>query len=209
MPDQRASRVGRFIVRVLLWLPPCFALWYIGGTLFTVPLRWLVGAVMRVGFGDIVSATLQNGSALDFVTTLRPGSATTASAASGVIEIDVGTLTYTYGLPLLAAMILAVPRGARARQLLFGYLGLLPFHAWSIAADALKQVAITMGPAVASQTDFSAFQRELIVFAYQFGTLILPAVVPVVIWVLLNRAFVEGLLEAPAVVQVTAPADGG
>ena len=203
MPEQRVSRVGRFILRVLLWLPPCFALWYIGGALFTAPLRWLAGGLMRVGFGDLVSGTTQTQTILTFATTLRPAQATTASTASGVVEVDVATLTYTYGLPLLAALILAVPPGQRVRQLVIGYLALLPFHVWSIVADALKQMAIAMGPAVASQTGFVAWQREAIAFAYQFGTLILPAVVPVVIWVLLNRAFVEGLLEVREAVPST------
>jgi len=197
MADPRASRVGRFIVRVLLWLPACFALWHFAGALFTAPLRWLVSGLMRLGFGDLVASISQNNTILSFVTTLRPERATTTSVASGVVEIDVATLTYTYGLALLAALILAVPPGKRTRQLAIGYVALLPFHVWSIAADALKQMAITLGPGVASQTGFVAWQREAIAFAYQFGTLILPAVVPVVVWVLLNRAFVEGLLAPP------------
>ena len=40
---------------------------------------------------------------------------------------------------------------------------------------------------------------ELIAFAYQFGSLILPAVVPAVLWVLLHRAFLERLRRRAAV----------
>jgi len=65
-------------------------------------------------------------------------------------------------------------------------------------ADFLKNVAITAGPAVASQTGFSAAQREAIAFAFQFGSLILPAIVPAIVWVLMHRRFLERLRQGPA-----------
>ncbi len=74
----------------------------------------------------------------------------------------------------------------------------MPFVAWGVLADFLKNVAITMGPQIASQTAFVAWQREAIAFAYQFGALILPTVVPAVAWVLTHRAFLEHLNRAPA-----------
>jgi hypothetical protein len=197
MLEARASSLGRFIIRVLLWLPACFAVWYFASGVLTIPLRWLVSGLMRLGFNDLVVAVGQSGDVLNFVTNLRPELATTQHAASGVIEIEVSTLTYTYGLPLLVALMLAVPGVGRARKLGIGYIALLPAHVWSVAADALKQMAITLGPGIASQTGFAPLQREAIAYAYQLGTLILPTVVPVVIWLLLQRQFVQGLLEAP------------
>jgi uncharacterized ion transporter superfamily protein YfcC len=62
-----------------------------------------------------------------------------------------------------------------------------------VLADFLKNIAITSSPLIASQTNFSAFQREMIVFAFQFGSLILPAVAPAVAWVLTHRRFLEQL----------------
>ena len=75
----------------------------------------------------------------------------------------------------------------------------MPFVAWGGLADFLKNVAITMGPHFASQTGFAGWQREAIAFSYQFGALILPAVVPAVAWVLTHRAFLERLRLRPAV----------
>ena len=54
---------------------------------------------------------------------------------------------------------------------------------------------------VASQTGFSALQREAIVFAFQFGSLILPTVVPAAIWVLTHRQFLERLRMQSAPVR--------
>jgi len=62
-----------------------------------------------------------------------------------------------------------------------------------VVADFLKNAAILAGPAVASQTNLNAWQREVIVFCYQFGTLILPTVAPAIVWVLMHRRFLERL----------------
>jgi uncharacterized protein HemY len=73
----------------------------------------------------------------------------------------------------------------------------MPFVAWGALADFLKSVAITMGPQIASQTGFVAWQREAIAFSYQLGALIVPTVVPVVAWVLTHRALLERLRSRP------------
>ncbi len=67
----------------------------------------------------------------------------------------------------------------------------MPAIAWGIDADFLKNIAIAAPRDVASQTGFSPFQREVVAFAYQFGSLILPAVAPAIAWVLTHRAFLE------------------
>ena len=190
----------RFVLKVLAWLPLCFAVWYFTSPLLTLPIQWLSLAVTKLGLADIIVDVDKASSVLSFVTNLRPGSATTSSVGrAGSIVVDSSALIYTYGLPLFAALTLAatgLKNGARlARVLAIGYGVLLPFQAWGVIADALKQLAITMGPAISSQTGFSATQREVIVFAYQFGTLILPTVIPAIAWVLLHRPFLEQISQ--------------
>ena len=73
----------------------------------------------------------------------------------------------------------------------------MPAVAWGVSADFLKNVAITAPAQVASQTGFVAWQREAIAFAFQFGSLILPAVAPAIVWVLTHRAFLENMRRMP------------
>jgi hypothetical protein len=186
----------RFVIVVLAWLPVCFALWYFTAPLLTLPIHWLALAVAKLGFSDMIVDVEKTGNVFSFVTNLRPATATTfGSGKTAAVVVESKALIYTYGLPLFAALTLAATGlrdGARlAKVLAIGYLVLLPFQTWGVFADALKQLAITMGPAIASQTGFSAFQREVIAFAYQFGTLILPTVIPAVVWVLTHRPFLE------------------
>jgi uncharacterized ion transporter superfamily protein YfcC len=68
-----------------------------------------------------------------------------------------------------------------------------------VLADFLKNVAITASPLVVTQANFGALARDIIVFAYQMGSLILPAVVPAVAWVLTHRSFLTRLRSREAV----------
>ena len=179
-----------FIARVFAWLPAAFFVWYLGAPVLLWPAALLVELIARVGFADLISGIEQTGGMLTFATLLKPGA---IGAAGGQITVDVNMLLYAFGMPLYAALVLAARESGWRRRLIVGYVVLVPFIAWGALADFLKNVAITAGPSIASQTGFVAWQRELIAFAYQFGSLILPTVVPAVAWVLTHRAFLERL----------------
>lgn len=180
------SPLARFVLTVLAWLPLTFAAWYFAAPALMVLVRALCAAAV-LPFGDLVNAVERNGSTLTFVTSLKPGQA----AGGGVISASVDGLLYSFGMPMFAALTLAAREPKRWVILAVGLVVLLPFVTFGVVADFLKNVAITAAPLVASQTGFSAPQRELIAFAYQFGTLILPTVVPAVVWVLAHRPFLE------------------
>jgi hypothetical protein len=182
--------VPRFVLRALTWLPLAFAVWYFAAPLLLWPARLVVDLVTRTGFSDLVVAVEQAGRTCTFATTLKPGQAT---ATSGNISVDVNMLLFSFGLPLYAALVLAAREPRWPVKLAIGYAVIIPFVAWGVLADFLKNVAIAAGPLVASQTGFSAAQREVIAFAYQFGTLILPTVVPAIVWVVTHRAYLERL----------------
>ena len=171
----------------MAWLPPAFLVWYLLAPALLWPAELLCRLVTRVALPDLVTRIEAHAATLSFVTALRPGEV----HAGGILTVDVNMLLYAFGLPLFAALTLAAREGRPWLRLLAGYLALLPFVAWGVLADFLKNVAITAPPQVASQAGFGALGRDMIAFAYQFGSLILPAVVPAVAWVLLHRAFLE------------------
>lgn len=182
--------LGRFVLKVLVWLPLAFVVWYFGAPLLLWPVQMIVALIARVGMPDLVTAVEQSGAIFTFATSLKPGA---GLAASSHITVDVDGLLYAFGMPLFAALVLAAREPRWPRTLAIGYAVQVPFVAWGVLADFMKNVAITSGPLVASQTGFSAWQREAIAFAFQFGSLILPTVVPAVTWVLTHRAFLERL----------------
>jgi hypothetical protein len=185
------SPLTRFILAAVAWLPVTFGAWYLLGPVLLWPVRLLVQLICSVGLGDLVRGVEVGGSSIAFLTSLKPGE----GMGAGFISVDVNMLVYAFGMPLFAALTIAAREAKWWRTLAIGYAVMVPFVAWGVLADFLKGIALVAPAAVASQTGFSGLQREMIAFAYQFGSLILPAVVPAVLWVLLHRAFLERLRQ--------------
>lgn len=183
------SALTRFVLRVLAWLPLTFLVWYLLAPVIMWPVQALCRALAALTLGSLVQRVEADGGTLSFLTTLHPG----AAQAGGILTVDVNMLLYAFGVPLFVALTLAAREGNLGRRLAVGYGAMLPFIVWGVLADFLKNIAITAPPPVTAQTGFSALDRDIIAFAYQFGSLILPAVVPAVVWVLLHRSFLETL----------------
>jgi hypothetical protein len=188
------ASVGGFVLRTLAWLPVAFVVWYFAAPLLLWPSVLVLRAVGHTAFGELVRSVEQAAAIVTFVTPLRSGGA----AQAGVITVDVNLMLYAFGMPLFAALTLAARERGWKRHLTVGYAVLVPLVAASAFADFLKNIAITAGPAVSSQAGFVAWQREAIAFAYQFGTLILPAVAPAVLWVATHGRFLAALREGRA-----------
>ena len=137
----------------------------------------------------IVSSLEHPGFDLVFVTTLEVHS---EPGLTALLVPEVNPLLYTYGLALFLALMLA----ARARwwKILIGAIVLLPFQSWGIAFDFLVQIGVKLGPDVAAQAGLIGWRTEAIALGYQVGNLIFPTLIPVVLWALFNRTFIESVL---------------
>ena len=171
-------------------------MWYVLAPVILLPAEAIVRGVTRAFFGSLVTGIESRGGLVSFVTTLRPGE----SRAGGVLTVDVNMLLYAFGLPLFMALTLAARQRPIWRPLVIGYFAMMPFVAWGVLADFLKNVAVTASPLVVSQANFGPLARDIIVFAFQMGSLILPAVVPAVAWVLTHRRFLVGLRSREAAI---------
>ena len=185
------------MLRVAAWLPAAFLVWYLAAPVLAWPVAMLTTAVTRAAFADLVQSVEQHGHELVITSTLKPPVATTESMSRGLLSIDVNMLLYSFGWPMLAALILAAREPRPLRTMLAGYVVLVPFVTWGLVAEFLKHLVFDTGPVVASQTGFGALQREAIAYAYQFGALILPTVAPAVFWVLTHRRFLEAFAQRP------------
>ena len=187
-----SDSLPRFVLRVVAWLPLTFAVWYLAAPLLVWPVALLTELITRSTF-DWVKNVEQIGPLVTFVTSLKPDEAANPSGMKAVLSVESNVLLFSFGLPMLAALVLAAREPHRVWMLLIGYAVLVPFQTFSVVADFLKNAAILAGPAVASQTNLNAWQREVIAFCYQFGTLILPTVAPAIVWVIMHRRFLERL----------------
>lgn len=180
----------------VVWLPLCFAVWFYLAAVLVAPtgvaLNALLPAIAPQTFLEIV----QTGYIFD-VQTLVPFRVPSGADAGkmGALAITVNPMIYAYGLPLIAGLILATPLSTRRRiaQIGAGVLAMILVQTWGAFWDAMKTVAFNVGPAGATLIQRDGLNRELIALCYQFGYLILPAVVPVVLWLGMNRRYIETL----------------
>lgn len=192
---QRNPLLLSFLLKTVLWLPACLALWYWKAEWFTAPSAWLSGWLMQTAFPGWVQGFELEQRSLSLITRLLLDSA--GAAAQGRVAVmvaEVNPLVYGFGLPLFAALYLANGMDKHVGRLFIGVLALIPFQAWGICFELLKQVAVTGGPAVAMQLGFERWQREAIVLGYQLGSLVFPALAPVGLWLGLNREFLPLLM---------------
>ena len=198
-----APSLGKFVLRTLLWLPPCFAAWYFGAQYHAAIAGGLARLLVNQLTTRIVSALEQSRFDLVFVTTLEVHP---APGQSALLLPEVNPLLYTYGLALFLALMLATR--AKWWKIAVGAAVLLPFQSWGIAFDFLAQVGIKLGPEVAAQAGLLGWRSELIALGYQTGSLIFPSLVPVVLWAVSSRVFIEGVVSGRSARSVRYRTDG-
>jgi len=111
--------------------------------------------------------------------------------------------------------VLATPltRLKSLRQLAIGVPAIWCTQAIGVVGESLKSVTIDAGQAGVDAAQRAGLSLELIALCYQFGYLILPALVPAALWIVLNRSFIETLTrragtEPAATVEVETPRSG-
>ena len=105
------------------------------------------------------------------------------------VTIDVNPARYAYGLPIFLALLLAARGPRRLMRGVVGYLVLLPAQAFSLSMYALMQLVLA-AQVNARLLRIDPWQLELLVYGYQVGSLVVPTLAPILVWLWLDRQFV-------------------
>ena len=200
------SPVSRFLLGVVLWLPLCFGAWYYMAIVVTWPLTDLVHWLMTGLLPEAIAEVHQQGYHLEVVTRFppppQPGM---PQVPGGDLAFELNPLIYGYSLPLYTALTLATPDRDNGNwwRWFYGLALLFPLQAWGVGFDILKTLTFDLGPEISGRLGLAPWQMEATALGYQFGTRVLPAVGPVVLWLGQYRSFVAGL--APGVAERFAP----
>ena len=194
-----ASLVKHFALKVVLWLPICFAVWYYMKGVIGVPTFFLVDGIMTTWLPDAIKDIEFQGHLLNVVLQFTPPSLPDVDIPKGQVAelvFSVNSLMYGYSIPLYTALILATPDEERAKWIhwLIGFIILVLAQTWGVSFDILKTLLFRLDPGLSSQLGFSTLQKELVALGYQFGYLILPAVTPLVLWIGFHQKFLSQLV---------------
>ncbi|RYF02125.1 MAG: hypothetical protein EOO32_01245 [Comamonadaceae bacterium] len=117
----------------------------------------------------------------------------------GEITLEADPGRYAFGLPIFMALLVAARLVSRHKgvglRAAAGYVLLLPAQTFSMVMYLLMQIA--MGSAFSLQAmRVDMWQLEGIVYGYQVGVLVLPTLVPVLVWLWLDRRFFQEVIVA-------------
>jgi hypothetical protein len=181
--------VKEMFLLAILYLPLGFFLWfYLASALMWFPTRltdWALTGLFPEIFRDVVQFGYRLEVQLQFV---RP---------EGRIALaDREIMIYAWGMALLFGLIMATPMSFKRRlaQLGIGYVVVSCVTAWGAFWDAMKEVAFKVQPEGVAAIAQTAVSPTMIALFYQLGYLMLPAVVPLATWILMNRPFLEDVV---------------
>lgn len=185
------SVVGGFFLRCILWLAPLLALWFWAGDWVVRPSAWLAEQVMFALFPEwVLGVQIKEGMS----TLVAAFQSATPGGQVAELEIEVNALKYAHGLPLLLALLL----GSRARGVWWkfpvGAIILVAVQAWGIVFDWLVYVSIHVSDLTRAQTGFGELHANLFGLGMQFGYLVLPTLVPLLIWFGFERQFLRSVI---------------
>lgn len=182
----------RFMFGVLFFFPLTFFLWYASATYHLAPITLITGKLMSIIVPDALMWLRLDGHMLVLASNFghdSSGMIISPPVGDDVLGFQLNPLIYSYSLPLLAALILATPSPHKWSKLLWGILLILPTEIFSMTFSILKTLTFDVGAAFQIQQNISPTGADFIALGYQVGTLLLPMIAPLIIWVALNRDF--------------------
>ncbi len=182
----------------LLWLPLAFVFWFLFSPIIVGPTAMIVDWVLAGFWPDQFGASIVNGHDIDIGIKMVLAEVAAQSTDSRVAMpvVTYNPLIYGYGLPMLVGLILAAPTSLTQKSIhiVVGFLVVTGIMVWGVVFEVFKDLSHKMGEPGMAIMEHVDMPAELIAFCYQFGYLMFPGVIPAILWVLLNRAFIEGLV---------------
>jgi hypothetical protein len=196
----------RFLLAVLAWLPLCFFFWWWVSSIWVwVPVH-IAGPVLTHLWSSVFEAYAQHGAEMEVATRVMVSQAAPAvGAGAGQVVLTPNPMIYGYSLPLYVALVMATPlvEDRRWGQLFLGVFLIFLGQAFGLVSETWKLLAFDTGPNGVAALHGSGMGIEVVALCYQFGYLIVPAVLPPVLWLAQNRVFTDILVG-----RVTEPAAG-
>lgn len=182
MPQQGLKGI---LLPLLLWLPVTFAIWYFCGALLALLVAGLLDLLLPLLTGERIIQVESVGEIIQAAVVVEAGSYKGVEVPTGhtaELLIETRPMVFAYGMPVFLALAFAADARCDISRNLMGVciVFLLMVVAFSCGMDLVKTVYLDM-PMEIARTSLSRAQADLIALGYQFGVLILPLVVPVLL----------------------------
>jgi hypothetical protein len=183
-----------FFFKGMLWLVVLTALWAPVADWTMRPAASTAYFALKTAFPWWVRSGKYEGDSFELETRVQVPAQNAPPGTVAILIADAKPAHYGFGLPMLLALLLSSGSRRLVRNMSIGVVCLIPFQAFGIFFDLLKQVAITAGRDATAQIGLVRWQLDVVGLLYQLGVLLIPALTPVVIWLFLERPFLTALI---------------
>ena len=185
--------LGELLILASMWMLFGFMLWFYLSAFHGAPARVAADAILQQVLGSDFNRIIvdPNQRFLFQVETNIPF--TFRDGTTEALGFVVNPLVYTYGLPLLFGLVMGsnVSWLRKLIVMLIGYATITVVQIWGVVWVSLKMLAFNFGAQAHEVVAAHGVSDGAIALGYQLGTLILPPLAPIFVWVLSNRALVE------------------
>jgi hypothetical protein len=183
--------VREMFILAALYLPMAFFIWFS----FSSALMWLPGRLLDLALTGLFPAlfddVVQLGFQFEVQTAVQVSQA--ADGRIGLLTMEINPMVYAWGMALLFGLTMATPTTAKRRvvQLIVAYVLISAVAVWGSFWETWANLAFHAGEPGAAAAAASGLPPTVIALMYQLGYLMLPAVIPLAAWILMNRPFLE------------------
>lgn len=192
-PASDDLRLSELLILAGLWMLFGFMLWFYLSAFHGTPTRLAAEAILQNVLGDSFYNIIVNPEQHFLFQVQTQIMFNFRDGTTDQLGFIVNPLVYSYGLPLLFGLVMGsdVPWLRKLVTLVVGYITITAVQIWGVVWQSLKMLAYNFGTQTHQIVEEAGVSDEVIAICYQMGTLILPALAPIFVWVLMNRPLVE------------------
>ena len=182
MRPNPAATPARFFGLVLLLMPVTFVAWYALGSLLAAPAVWLSSLLLENWFPELIASVTLQDTRMMVMATLGEvdGRFLPAIEAGYQLGLPVDTRVLTYCIPFYAALHFATPMPGSWERFARALLVLWLLVILGLVSTTLKNFMLTFGERLVDLPQ--APPADVIALVYQFSTLIVPPLAPILLW---------------------------
>jgi len=192
--DDSKSIIKQLILQTVLYLPLCFFIWFYASTLLVVPVHYSLELFLSLWQPDLFNVVTQNQYMLTIETLIFPKDNFTGQGDKlAVLDVVVNPMIYGYGIALISALVLSLPKQKTKRrivQIVLGYLLVVVLQTIGCFWEMLKHLIFSAGPDAQAAILNTGIPVNIIALMYQLSYLILPSVAPIAYWIIMNNKFI-------------------
>jgi hypothetical protein len=186
-------KLSELLILAAMWMLFGFMLWFYLSAFHGAPARMIADFVLSEILGDSFRQIIVEPNQhflFQVETNIQYVFKDGTQEALGFI---VNPLIYSYGLPLLFGLVMGsdVSWLRKAVIMLVGYVAIMLVQVWGVVFQSLKMLSFNFGEQSHVFVTQAGVSDSTVALGYQLGTLILPALMPIFVWVLGNRPLVE------------------